>query len=101
MRRKNVISRFTTLVFATLACLLIAVLAPMFLSRHAADEPFSGYAVMASPRDMLVISAPVRLSEAPDLTLDRGTLYAAAMVKAQATDDRRAGASLSRKECQA
>jgi len=76
MRRKNVISRFTTLVFATLACLLIAVLAPMFLSRHAADEPFSGYAVMASPRDMLVISAPVRLSEAPDLTLDRGTLYA-------------------------
>jgi AsmA protein len=76
MRSKNAISRFTTLVLATLACLVIAVLAPMFLSRRAPDEPFSGYSVMASPRDMLAITVPVRLSDAPDLTLNRGTLYA-------------------------
>ena len=76
MRRKNVISPFATLVLATLACLLLAVLAPMFFGQRATDEPFSGYAVMASPRDMHVITAPIRLSDAPDLTLNRGTLYA-------------------------
>ena len=76
MRRKNVISRFATLVLATLACLLLAVLAPIFFGPRAIDEPFSGYAVMASPRDMHVITAPIRLSDAPDLTLNRGTLYA-------------------------
>ena len=76
MRRKGAISRFAALVFATLACLLLAVLAPMFFGQRATDEPFSGYAVMASPRDMHVIVAPIRLSDAPDLTLNRGTLYA-------------------------
>ena len=76
MRRKGAISRFAALVFATLACLLLAVLAPMFFGQRATDEPFSGYAVMASPRDMHVIAAPIRLSDAPDLTLNRGTLYA-------------------------
>src|SRR6185503_17179198 len=76
MRRKNVISRFATLALATLACLLLAVLAPMLSIQRATDEPFSGYAVMASPRDMHVIAAPIRLSDAPDLTLNRGTLYA-------------------------
>jgi hypothetical protein len=76
MRRKSAISRFAALVFATLACLLLAVLAPMFFGQRATDEPFSGYAVMASPRDMHVIAAPIRLSDAPDLTLNRGTLYA-------------------------
>ena len=76
MRRKNVISRFAILALATLACLLLAVLAPMLWSQRATDEPFSGYAVMASPRDMHVITTPIRLSDAPDLTLNRGTLYA-------------------------
>ncbi len=76
MRRKHVISRFTTLFFATLACLLLAVLGPMLLSQRAPDEPFSGYSVMASPRDMHVVMAPIRLSDTPDLTLSRGALYA-------------------------
>ena len=76
MRRKNVISRFATLALATLACLLLAVLAPMLSIQRATDEPFSGYTVMASPRDMHVITTPIRLSDAPDLTLNRGTLYA-------------------------
>ena len=48
----------------------------MISIQRASDEPFSGYAVMASPRDMHVITAPIRLSDAPDLTLNRGTLYA-------------------------
>ena len=76
MRRKNVLSRFATLALATLACLLLAVLAPMVSIQRTSDEPFSGYAVMASPRDMHVITAPIRLSDALDLTLNRGTLYA-------------------------
>lgn len=76
MRRKNVISRFATLVLATVACLLLAILAPMLTVQRATDEPFSGYSVMASPRDMQIITAPIRLSHAPDLTLNRGTLYA-------------------------
>jgi AsmA protein len=76
MRRKNIISRFATLVLATLALLLLALLAPMLSIQRATDEPFSGYSVMASPRDMHVITAPIRLSDAPDLTLNRGTLYA-------------------------
>jgi AsmA-like protein len=76
MRRKNVISRFATLVLATAACLLLAVLVPILTAQRGTDEPFSGYAVMASPRDMHVITAPMRLSESPDLTLTRGTLYA-------------------------
>ena len=76
MRRRNVLSRFATLALATLACLLLAVLAPMISIQRASDEPFSGYAVMASPRDLHVITAPIRLSDAPDLTLNRGTLYA-------------------------
>ena len=48
----------------------------LFIAKRAVDEPFSGYAVMASPRDMHVITTPIRLSAAPDLTLNRGTLYA-------------------------
>ena len=76
MRRKNVISRFATFVLATLICLILAVLVPMIFGPRAIDEPFAGYGVMASPRDVHVVTAPIRLSTAPDLTLSRGTLYA-------------------------
>src|SRR5215813_7746125 len=76
MRRKHVISRFAAFVLATLACLLLAMLAPSFFGSRTIDEPFAGYAVMASPRDLHVVTTPIRLSEAPDLTLSRGTLYA-------------------------
>jgi AsmA protein len=76
MRRKAFISRLTTLVLTTLGCLLLALLAPLFLAQRAADEPFLGYSVMASPRDMHVVTAVTRLSSAPDLTLNRGALYA-------------------------
>ena len=76
MRRKNVISRFATLILVTLGLLLAALLAPALFIQRATDEPFSGYTVMASPRDMHVLTAPIRLSNTPDLTLNRGTLYA-------------------------
>lgn len=76
MRRKNLISRLTTLALATIGCLLLAFLAPIFLAHRAPVEPFSGNSVMASPRDLHVITAPIRLSGAPDVTLTRGVLYA-------------------------
>src|SRR5215831_19405168 len=76
MRRKHVISRFATFVLTTLACLLLATLAPSLFNSRTIDEPFAGYAVMASPRDLHVVTTPIRLSTAPDLTLSRGTLYA-------------------------
>jgi AsmA protein len=76
MRRISVISRLKTLVLAMLACVLLALIAPFFLVTRAVDEPFSGYSVLASPRDLHVITKPVRLSSAPDLTLSRGVLYA-------------------------
>lgn len=76
MRRTSVISRLKTLVLATLACLLLALVAPLFIATRAVDEPFSGYSVLASPRDLHVITKPARLSVTPDLTLSRGVLYA-------------------------
>jgi AsmA protein len=76
MRPKNAISRLATLALATLVCLLIAVLVPILPVQRTADEPFSGYSLMASPRDMHVVTETVRLSSVPDLTLSRGTLYA-------------------------
>jgi hypothetical protein len=76
MRRTSVISRLKTLVLATLVCGLLALLAPLVFTPSAVDEPFSGYAVLASPRDLHVITRPARLSAAPDLTLSRGVLYA-------------------------
>jgi AsmA protein len=76
MKPKNVISRLTTLVLATLACLILALLAPVFFAHRAPDEPFAGSSVMASPRDLHVVTTPIQLSEAPDLVLGRGALYA-------------------------
>jgi AsmA protein len=55
---------------------LLALIAPLFLATRSVDEPFSGYSVLASPRDLHAITKPVRLSSAPDLTLSRGVLYA-------------------------
>lgn len=59
-----------------LACLLLAVVAPMLLTQRSIDEPFAANSVMALPRDVYVVSAPLRLSSAPDLILQRGVLSA-------------------------
>lgn len=76
MRRKTVMWRLRKLVVALLACLLFAVLAPLYFADRRSDEPFAISSVVASPRDMHVLSAPIRLSDAPDLTLNRGVVYA-------------------------
>jgi AsmA protein len=76
MRRTSAIARIKTLVLATLACLVLALFAPLFIATRSVDEPFSGYSVLASPRDLYVVTKPTRLSSAPDLTLGRGVLYA-------------------------
>lgn len=76
MRRKTVIGRLRKLVLAFMACVLFAVLAPLYFADRRTDEPFAISSVIASPRDMHVLSAPVRLSDAPHLTLNRGVVYA-------------------------
>src|SRR5215813_9560858 len=68
MRRTSAISRLKTLVLATAACVLLALVAPLIIAPRAVDEPYSGYSVLASPRDLYVITKPTRLSLAPDLT---------------------------------
>src|SRR5215470_17011645 len=76
MRHKTVMWRLRKLLLALLACLLFAVLAPLYFADRRPDEPFAISSVVASPRDMHVLSAPIRLSEAPDLMLNRGVVYA-------------------------
>jgi AsmA protein len=58
------------------ACLLFAVVAPLYFADRRSDEPFAISSVIASPQDLHVVTAPTRLSDAPDLTLDRGIVYA-------------------------
>ena len=76
MRRKTVMWRLRKLLLALVACLLFAVLAPLYFADRRSDEPFAISSVVASPRDMHVLTAPIRLSDAPDLTLNRGVVYA-------------------------
>lgn len=76
MRPAKLIWRLTTLSVATIACLLLALLAPALFHQRASDEPFSGASVMASPRDVHAVTDRIRLSSAPDLVLARGVLYA-------------------------
>jgi AsmA protein len=75
MRSMHVISRLRKLVLMFLACLLLAVLAPLMFERRPVDE-FAVSSVIASQRDFHIVTAPVRLSEAPDLVLHRSVLYA-------------------------
>ena len=63
MRRKNVLSRFATR--SRYRCLSAACRAGAdALNSKRERRAFSGYAVMASPRDMHAITAPIRLSDA-------------------------------------
>jgi len=75
MRRTSIIARFRRLALALIACLLFAVVAPLYFADRRSDEPFAISSVIASPQDLQVITSPVRLSEAPDITLSRGVGY--------------------------
>lgn len=77
MRRKTFMGRIRKLVVACAVCLVFAVVAPLYFADRRPDEPFAlSSSVIASPRDMHVLSAPVQISDAPYLTLDRGNAYA-------------------------
>lgn len=76
MRPGKLIGRLVTLSVATVGCLLVALLVPVIYNQRAFDEPFAGASVMASPRDMHVVTHDIRLSSTPDLVLARGVLYA-------------------------
>jgi hypothetical protein len=76
MRRKGIKGRVRKLALALVACLLFAVLAPLYFADRRLDEPFAISSVLASPRDMHLLSAPMQLSEAPHLTITRGIAYA-------------------------
>ncbi len=67
--------RLRKLALTIAACLVFAVLAPMYFAERTSDDSFAGSAVLASPRDLHVITVPVRLSSAPDLTLNRAVIY--------------------------
>jgi AsmA-like protein len=75
MRGNTVMRRLRKLALAFAACLVFAVLAPMYFAERATDDSFAGSAVLASPRDLHVITVPMRLSSAPDLTLARAVIY--------------------------
>lgn len=77
MRGKTTIGRLRKLVLACVACFVFAVLAPLYFADRRSDEPFAiSSTVIASPRDMHVLSSPVQLSDTPYLTLNRGNAYA-------------------------
>jgi AsmA-like protein len=75
MSGNTVMRRLRKLALAFAGCLGFGVLAPMYLAERASDDSFAGSAVLASPRDLHVITVPVRLSSAPDLTLNRTVIY--------------------------
>jgi len=75
MSGNTVVRRLRKLALAFAACVVFGVLAPMYLAERASDDSFAGSAVLASPRDLHVITVPVRLSSAPDLTLNRAVIY--------------------------
>lgn len=75
MSGKTIMRRLRKSALAVVACAGFGVLAPMYLAERASDDSFAGAAVLASPRDLHVITVPVRLSSAPDLTLNRAVIY--------------------------
>jgi AsmA protein len=68
--------RLRRLALALLACLVFAILAPLYFAERRIDESFGlASTVSAAPRDLHVITVPVRLSDAPDLMLMRAVIY--------------------------
>jgi hypothetical protein len=75
-KRDTVMRRFRKLALALLACLVFAILAPLYFADRSIDDSFAiATSVSAAPRDLHVITVPVRLSDAPDLTLMRAVIY--------------------------
>jgi AsmA protein len=75
MRRNAVPHVVRKLALAITACVAFAVVAPMLFTERRLDETFAIATVSAAPRDLHVLTVPVRLSAAPDLTLERAVIY--------------------------
>jgi AsmA protein len=68
--------RLRKLALALMACLVFAIVAPLYFAERRSDDTFAiATTVSAAPRDLHVITVPVRLSDAPDLTLMRAVVY--------------------------
>jgi AsmA protein len=67
--------RLRKLALGLAACLFFAVLAPMYFAERRGDDSFTGSSVIASPRDLHVLTVPVQLANAPDLMLTRAVIY--------------------------
>ena len=75
-RRNTVMRRLRKLALALMACLVFAIVAPLYFAERRIDDFFAiATTVSAAPRDLHVITVPVRLSDAPDLTLVRAVIY--------------------------
>jgi AsmA protein len=75
MRLDAVMHRLRKAALALAACLSFAIVAPMYFAERGTDDSFAISTVIASPRDLHVLTVPVRLSSAPDLTLARTVIY--------------------------
>ncbi|MBO0764614.1 MAG: hypothetical protein J2P50_08505 [Hyphomicrobiaceae bacterium] len=75
MKRNIRLPRLRKLALGLAACALFAVLAPMYFADRRRDDTFSGSSVIASPRDLHVLTVPVRLAINPDLMLTRAVIY--------------------------
>lgn len=73
--RNTVMRRIRKLALALTACLGFAVVAPMYFAERRLDDSFAIASVSAAPRDLHVLTLPVRLSSTPDLILMRGVVY--------------------------
>jgi AsmA protein len=74
MRPNTLMRRLRKLALGVTACLLFSVLAPLYFADRG-DDTFAASSVIASPRDLHVLTVPVRLSRAPDLMLTRAVIY--------------------------
>jgi AsmA protein len=70
----TIVARLRKLGLGIVACSLFAAL-PMYFTDRRSDERFAISTVIASPRDTAWLTVPVKLSDAPDLTLTRSILY--------------------------
>jgi AsmA protein len=74
-RVRSLVRRIGKLAFGLGAGLLFAVLTPIYFADRRSEDSFAISSVIAAPRDLQVLTVPVRLSGTPDLTLARGVIY--------------------------
>lgn len=67
--------RLTVVALVMLGWLVAGLTLPLFLVSDDIDGSLAGGSVNAAPRDSHSVSAPIKLSDMPGLTLDRGVLY--------------------------